>query len=464
MARLDDFIYTDDFKDYEPIKADPKKLLRQMSKRISPPDRKLLTEGTTEEVDRSGLIFALAARLLERGVPFDAAFKILEAAPDSVNKFQGRSDQVQRVYETLKRAEHKVKSSPDNVRHLSTAKSDYEEAPMEFVRHSEFMSQAHKPPEWLVEGIWAEQGRGLIVAESKSSKSTVAYDLLLSVATGAPFLGHFPVRQQGEVLLLQEEMHKGEVQLRGRRMMSHKGVEDTGARVTHNPDGTIDFEPSDVPLTYVNNAHFDFTDEAKRDQVERWIKAHRPLLVCFDPLQYMLGGLNINSQQEITPILRWLDYLWDEYHTGIILVHHLNKGREDQGPMDPNRILGSQALRAWHQCLLMLRRSRNKITVAREFRSFQEDPFSFTLDWGDEEDPLYEIEVTGGQKRGDALLDLVHDQPGIPVVEAAEKLKVSQQSVRAKAKRLKLCGKMRKPPKGTEGGRPSLCLYPPKVK
>jgi hypothetical protein len=175
----------------------------------------------------------------------------------------------------------------------------------------------------------------------------------------------------------------------------------------------------------------------------------------------MLGGLNINSQQEMTPVLRWLDYIWDEYSTGIILVHHLNKGREDQGPMDPNRILGSQALRAWHQCLLMLRRDGNKITVAREFRSFQENPFSFTLDWGDEDDPLYEIEVKGGLNRIDALLELVEAQPGITALEAAEQLKISRPAVVQKAKRLKLVAKKIKPPKGTEG-RPRVGLYPPR--
>jgi len=56
------------------------------------------------------------------------------------------------------------------------------------------------PPTWLIEGFWPGDAYGVLGAEDKAGKTWAMIDLAVSVASGTPWLGHFPC-PAGPVLL-----------------------------------------------------------------------------------------------------------------------------------------------------------------------------------------------------------------------------------------------------------------------
>jgi len=60
-------------------------------------------------------------------------------------------------------------------------------------------------PAWLVEGLWAEEGVGIVGGAPKCCKSWLALDLALSVASGTPALGSYAIPRAGPVLVFAAE-------------------------------------------------------------------------------------------------------------------------------------------------------------------------------------------------------------------------------------------------------------------
>ena len=58
---------------------------------------------------------------------------------------------------------------------------------------------------WLVEGLWTQQGVGLLCGSPKSCKTWLALELALSVASKTPVLGKYEVNDPGAVLLFAAE-------------------------------------------------------------------------------------------------------------------------------------------------------------------------------------------------------------------------------------------------------------------
>ena len=58
---------------------------------------------------------------------------------------------------------------------------------------------------WLVQDWLPEATIGFVVAPPGSSKTWLAFDMAVSVAAGAPFLGEYPVQRTGPVLVIQQE-------------------------------------------------------------------------------------------------------------------------------------------------------------------------------------------------------------------------------------------------------------------
>ena len=452
LKSIQDELLTEDFKEYEPLNAPFDKILKQNKRRISRRDQELLTDGTDEEVDRSNLLFALGGRLLERGVPFDHAYVLLQGSP--VNKFEGRSDEVQRLYEGLRKVEKKAK-----VRELKVVKENKNDFPWK--DDAEFKLAQFKPPTWLIDGVWVEASKGFIASEPKCGKSTFAFDLALSVATGTPFLGHFGVNKPGRVLVIQEEMDEGEVQWRRRKIMESKGFNNQFS-VNQLQEDIFEMDMGQsADVGWLNEAQVKLDLESHQERLEQKIAREKPVMVIFDPLQRMLADADVRSERDMNAIFEWLDRIRREYRTSVVIVHHLKKPTENLGYDDQMRLLGSQALASWYESMLMLTRKDTTIRVRPTFRSKHNLPFEVKIDWGDEDDPIYECEVQGrgSQTTGDALLDLVITHPGITYSEAVEKLGVSERTVRAKAKKLNLRA-MRRKSRGD--GPPIIELHPPK--
>jgi hypothetical protein len=322
------------------------------------------------------------------------------------------------------------------------------------------------PSEWSVERIWERGGWGFIAGEPKTYKSTFATDLAVSIASGTPFLGHFPVVNPGPVLIVQEENSE---QIQWARFSRILRARDLSGKVHsfNTVSGLCEITfPALSPEVYcIDRKRFSFESAKKRKKLEAEIRAIQPTLVVLDPLQRMLGDLKINSSDDMNRVFDYTDELIKQHRCGLMIVHHYHKVREGGAMEGGQRMLGSQALHSWLTCgLYVSRQAGGRLKVSTEFRAFPTTP-AFELEfrdddgggWADE----YAVEVFEQDRRAkaDAVLDYVLEHPGATIVQVAEGCGVTRQAIEQKIPRLGIVVKRK-----TMGqtGRPTRLLYPPK--
>lgn len=457
IAHLKDELYTVDFDGYEPIEAPFDAILKQNKRRIPQRIMRALMGPIESGVDRSSLMFSIGATLLEAGISFDHAYILLQGSP--INKFDGRSDEVQRIYETLVRARDKPK---DNVRELRLVDAK-KNGKLPWQEDEEFKAAHFSPPRWQVESMWVEASKGFIAAEPKSGKSTLVLDMAVSVATGTPFLGEFEVHKPGRVFVIQEEMDSGEVQWRRQKILGFKELDEHRDFATVNDDGSITLDyGATTNIAWLNESGFKLDDDDHREELEKKVRRERPVMIFFDPLQRLLRTSDIRSERDMNEVFEWLDHIRRTYRTSIVLVHHLRKPSDNMDHDDQMRMLGSQALASWYETLLMVTRKDASFKIKPTFRSKQRLPVEVTIDWGDDEDPVYVPTVKGKgllRPTKQTMLEMVTENPGLTYSQLMKALNISERQVRRKAKDLGLRQRRRKT-KG--GGAPVIELHPPK--
>jgi hypothetical protein len=416
---------------------------------------KLLRSKSTNGDDRSARLYELASLLRDSGAEPEESFVLLRAS--IWNKFKGRDDEVQRLWEAVTRASAATVSerASSNGRSERVSKTSA-------TRLGTLLAREVPASEWCVEGVWEHNGWGFIAGEPKTYKSTFASDLAISLATGTPFLGHFDVPKPGPVLIVQEENTENIQWARMSRILRQRGL---AGKFHSFTDGILEMTPpsTDCPVYCLDRTRFSFTNKKKRRALEADIKAIQPVMVVLDPLQRMLGDLSIRSEHDVTQVLDWLDYVNKTYKTGLMLVHHYHKRREEGPMVGGQRMLGSQALHAWLSCGLYVQRvgaENGRLKVDREFRAFADGgPFELEFQSEDDQD-FYHVEVFEKERKkvGDKLEDLVNDRPGISVKKAAEILEQDEKYIRNRARKLGLRASKRKT--DSKGGRPSIGLYP----
>jgi hypothetical protein len=420
--------------------------------------KRLLQAKSSKGEDRSARLYELTASLIEDGAEAESAFVL---ARGSVwNKFRGRDDEVQRLWEAVSRASNNSEGASSLQHHYASPR-----AATRSVKLSTLLGREVPQSEWCVERIWENKGWGFIAGEPKTYKSTFTCDLAVSLATGTPFLGHFNVAKPGPVLIVQEENTENIQWARLNRILRGRDLGGKFHGLSREGSFEVTFPQTDPEIYCLDRDRFSFTRDKKRRTLEADVKAIQPSLVVLDPIQRMMGDLSIRNEKDVSKVLDWLDNLVQSYKCGVLLVHHYHKRRED-GPMEGGqRMLGSQALHAWLSCGLYVQRiDGSRMKVSREFRAFGEQG-SFELEFQSEDDKdFYHVEVfegkRGKRKSQDELLDLIEERPGITVAEAAKMLKVTRQALEQRVVRLQddILVKRRKQMKGR--GRPSRTLWP----
>jgi hypothetical protein len=427
----------------------PKQALEGLE--LSSRARRLLQARSTKGEDRSARLYELGALLNESGASSEATFVLLRES--AWNKFRGRDDEVQRLWEAVNRAglQHSL-DTRRKLRRLSQGST-------RSVRLSTLLGREVPKSEWCVERIWEHRGWGFIAGEPKTYKSTFTCDLAVSLATGTPFLGHFDVAKPGPVMIVQEENTENIQWARLNRILQGRDLGGKFHGLARDGSFEVTFPQTDPEIYCLDRDRFSFTRDNKRRALEADIKIIQPTLVVLDPIQRMMGDLSIRNEKDVSKILDWLDNLVQSYKCGVLLVHHYHKRRED-GPMEGGqRMLGSQALHAWLSCGLYVQRiNGSRMKVSREFRAFADGgPFELEFQSEDDKD-FYHVEVFEQSRSKDKLLDIVSERPGITVEDAAKMLDVTRQAVEQRIPRLALQVKRRKQP---NGGRPKRVLYPP---
>lgn len=322
-----------------------------------------LLEGKAEIGKRSDMIWSLEHSLREEGVP---PRDIIGLIRDSDwNKYRGRADE-----------EERFKAEMEKISEEKGGEDERRSYGLKLESYAGLMGSMSSIPGWLVPGFWMRNSHGIVAGEPKSFKSTLAQDLMFSLASGKPFLNQFPVEQQGPVLYVQNE--NADWILRDRFEKLAKARQEVG-RVTHRSGLQVEFA-RDLPIHFVNQQGFSLNDSAQKKALEEIIEQLRPVMVVFDPLYLMFEG-DVNSAKDLNPVLNWMLTMKNEMNTSVMVIHHYNKGK-DENKRGGQRMLGSTTLHGWIESAWYLKvneaegggsdmntaSAEASVTMEREFR------------------------------------------------------------------------------------------------
>jgi len=197
------------------------------------------------------------------------------------------------------------------------------------VEFSEFAANYEDHTSWIIPGVIHSGANGLIVANPKVGKSLAVLDLLLSLASGEPWLG-IDIERRVKTMYVSREDHPETTIPRYKRLLAGKGC-------TSDVNGWMYYSSvAQCPEFYLDQeAHLDAMIETLRDfHIE---------FAVFDVFRRLhLGDENDNSQ--IAKVLSGLTRIEHESGCQVALIHHLNKNTD--GPLF-NRIRGASAIHGW---------------------------------------------------------------------------------------------------------------------
>jgi len=200
---------------------------------------------------------------------------------------------------------------------------------------------------YLIPGVLAAGQLGGIFGAFKTLKTSLAADLLISLASGTPFLGHFPVTQPGRVLFLSGESGLPALKSMARRICAERGLSlDTLENFVCSPDVPRLGDPFDMMA---------FTELVERE---------KPVCVVIDPSFLALGGgrggragaKKSKSLFEIGQLLRPLTELCESTGCTVLVVHHCKQARKVGDPTTLEDLAGSGFAEFSAQWLLVSRR------------------------------------------------------------------------------------------------------------
>lgn len=264
------------------------------------------------------------------------------------------------------------------------------------VIHARDLADGDGEVEWLVEGLWSAGAVGLVGGEPKCCKSFLALDLAVSVASGRPCLGRYPVvGGAGRVMLFAAEDAQKVVKKRLRGIAAARGV-------------TIE----DCDLHVINVERLRLDVEAEVAALEATIAMLRPKLLILDPF-VRLHRIDENSSAEVAALLDRLRQVQRRHGVAILIVHHAKKnGGSARGGQ---ALRGSSEFHAWVDSLLYVKRAgKGELRLSVEHRAAPSMPDAVSLALVDEA-PKLSLEIMEGADEED-------DQPKAPTRAPEERI------------------------------------------
>lgn len=212
---------------------------------------------------------------------------------------------------------------------------------------------------WLIQSLWAHAAVGIIGGAPKCCKSWLGIDMAVSVASGTPCLGHFPVQKTGPTLVYLAEDSLPVVRARIDALCVHR---------------RLDIHSLNLFVITASSLRLDLASDQKRLQAT--LATLRPRLVLLDPL-VRLHRLDENSASEISNLLGFVREMQRIHETAMVLVHHASKKHHAQ----PGQALrGSSDLHAFGDSNAYLARSGDRLMLTLEHRAAKPpDPLELTL-------------------------------------------------------------------------------------
>jgi len=203
---------------------------------------------------------------------------------------------------------------------------------------------------WLLEGLWSHRAVGIIGGAPKASKSWLALDMAVSVASGTPCLGRFEVTSVGPVLIYLAEDDAPDVRERVEQLCEHR---------------RLSLDALDVELLTTASLRLDLEEDCLR--LDATVAALKPSLLVLDPLVRLHRTLDENSSGDIARLLGYLREINRRYDLALALVHHMSKRpRKNLG----QALRGSSDLHAWvDSACYLVRNQQDQIQLTIEHRA-----------------------------------------------------------------------------------------------
>lgn len=305
---------------------------------------------------------------------------------------------------------------------------------------------------WTIEDWLPDRTVAMMVAPPGSFKTWVELDAAVSVASGRPFLGTFPVKRTGPVIIVQQEDFHGAMAER-MGLMTFLKTQDLEAGMPDDERDHSHFEatlPPSLPIYLHPDRRLRFSDSIVMEELEEKIKAIRPVLVIIDPL-YSAGDTDDYLAKTVNQMFA-LKTLRDRYGCSFLIAHHTSKNSnaKDGKATEPSRdqSWGSQFVNAFLESGWQIRKVAEKVLqVKRHFKVSEDKPDIFlTMSISTKPPYSYVIEsrTTREQEENEDrkrqaevdLLDLFENRTSLGIREMASKLGQHRSTTLRRAERL----------------------------
>ncbi|HET6323167.1 MAG TPA: AAA family ATPase, partial [Planctomycetaceae bacterium] len=195
---------------------------------------------------------------------------------------------------------------------------------------------------YLIPGVLVAGQPGGIFGAFKTLKTSLTADLLISLASGTPFLGQFPVAEPCRTLFLSGESGLAALQSIARRISTSRGLSLK----------TLDNFLLSPKLPQLDN-------DVDRRALKRLIRDKRPACVAIDPAYLAIRGEDSRNLFAMGSVLRLVAELGDETGCTILVVHHCKRSKQIAGdPATLDDIAWSGFAEFSAQWLMLSRRRR----------------------------------------------------------------------------------------------------------
>ena len=290
------------------------------------------------------------------------------------------------------------------INNMSSIKKQYKQPEMKspkLISFKDLLEKPLEPTQWIIEGL-LPQGLAMLTGKPKVGKSWMAFNLALSVATGKPALGKFPVNKCSVLYLALEDTFT-DLQERGFQILGDDGFE-----------GDLQFATQWKSIR-----------DGGLDDLRNCLKDNEAVkLVIVDTMAKMSRGKSGKRDvyQADYDAISELKEVADEFGIALLVVHHLRKTEAENNPFD--QISGSTGITGAADTLFILHKDKHndndatlkctgRKTRTRDWRlSFNESSCSWSFE-GDEK----ELRLNPTQSE---IIDLIRGNGGSMCIKDIE--------------------------------------------
>lgn len=190
---------------------------------------------------------------------------------------------------------------------------------------------------FLLRGLWPAGDYGVLAGAMKAQKTWTALDMVVSVASDTPFLGHVAVESPGPGLVFLGEGSEGNVLRRMRAVAESRGL-----------------QVEDLPIVVCTRAPH-LNDTSHLAAMATQIEAMHPALVVVDPLYLSARGANGADLYAMGAMLETVQHVCQKHAASLLVVHHHNRKEgtgaariSGAGPAEWGRVLLSLDVKSRH--------------------------------------------------------------------------------------------------------------------